>query len=247
MYIEIFEQLGLAKNEAKIYETLLREGELSVGNIANKSGVHRRNVYDSLNRLVEKGLAFQILQKHEQHYQAVDPNKLFETLQEKQRTLSEIMPELERLYRATPHEEDVYVYRGIEGWKNCMRDMLRIGQDVYTIGGKGAWKDERLEGFFEQFLKEAKRKNVKFYTLFDNEVQARKHEIIGLLGKDYRFLDPRYSTSSAVDIFGNYVAISSYITSGKIPDDTSFTVIVNKTIADAFRTWFGLLWNSAKK
>jgi hypothetical protein len=33
MYTEIFQQLGLAKNEAKIYETLLKEGESSVGNI----------------------------------------------------------------------------------------------------------------------------------------------------------------------------------------------------------------------
>jgi len=30
-YIEIFEELGLAKNEARIYETLLREGESGAG------------------------------------------------------------------------------------------------------------------------------------------------------------------------------------------------------------------------
>ena len=247
MHTEIFEQLGLAKNEAKIYHTLLKEGELSVGVIANKSGVHRRNVYDSLNRLVERGLAFQILQKREQHYQAVDPKKLFEVLQEKQHALSGIMPELERLYQGTPHKEDVYIYRGLEGWKNYMRDILRIGSDVYTIGGKGAWADPALKGFFEQFLQEAKRKNIHFYTLFDSEVQKAKHKVVGLLGKDYRFLAPAYSTPIAVDIFGDHVVIFPHIVEGKIPDGTAFTIIINQEIADGFRTWFQLLWSQAKK
>jgi sugar-specific transcriptional regulator TrmB len=44
------ESLGLAKNEARIYEALLREGELGVSDISLKSGVHRRNAYDSLNQ-----------------------------------------------------------------------------------------------------------------------------------------------------------------------------------------------------
>ena len=51
MYTELFQQLGLVKNEARIYEALLKEGESSVGEIAVKSKVHRRNVYDTLNRL----------------------------------------------------------------------------------------------------------------------------------------------------------------------------------------------------
>ena len=55
-YQELFQSLGLAKNEAKIYEVLIREGNSPVGKISEKSGIHRRNVYDSLNRLIEKGL-----------------------------------------------------------------------------------------------------------------------------------------------------------------------------------------------
>src|SRR6266498_3351563 len=121
MYIDVFQQLGLAKNEARIYETLLTEGESGVGQIALKSKVHRRNVYDSLNRLIEKGLVFEILQKHENYYQAVDPNKLAEILQEKEQTLAKIMPNLEELYTSTPHINEAYIYKGVEGWKNYIR------------------------------------------------------------------------------------------------------------------------------
>jgi len=50
----------MSKNEAKIYETILEIGECSVSEIAKKSGIHRRNIYDTLARLSEKGIVFQI-------------------------------------------------------------------------------------------------------------------------------------------------------------------------------------------
>ena len=57
---ELLQSLGLSKNEAKIYETLLRQGEVGVG-VISENPAHRRNVYDSLNRLMEKGLVFEIV------------------------------------------------------------------------------------------------------------------------------------------------------------------------------------------
>ena len=79
---ELLQSLGLSKNEAKIYETLLRQGEVGVGVISEKSGVHRRNVYDSLNRLMEKGLVFEIEGSVENKYQACEPKKLTEIVVE---------------------------------------------------------------------------------------------------------------------------------------------------------------------
>lgn len=243
MYSEIFEQIGLAKNEARIYETLLREGECSVAKIATKSKVHRRNVYDSLKRLLEKGLAFEILQKNENHYQAVDPDKLMEFVHEKERALENVLPELRSLFRSTPHAQEVFIYRGIEGWKNYMRDILRIGEDFYCIGAKGAWMDTRLKNFFPQFIQEAKRKKINYYHLFDHEVKESDHPILKHVGKNYKILPPGYSAPAAIDFFGNYVNIISNIKVGTMDEDFSFTVIINSHIADAFRTWFRFMWD----
>ncbi|PIN79600.1 hypothetical protein COV16_03365, partial [Candidatus Woesearchaeota archaeon CG10_big_fil_rev_8_21_14_0_10_34_8] len=57
MYEETLMQIGLSLNEARVYESMLQLGEANVQTIAIKSKVHRRNVYDSLNKLIEKGLA----------------------------------------------------------------------------------------------------------------------------------------------------------------------------------------------
>ena len=244
MYNELFQNLGLAKNEAEIYETLLRNGEMPVGKISTKSGVHRRNVYDTLNRLMEKGLVFEILQRKENRYQAVEPNKLAELIQEKQDMLGKVLPDLEKLYKTTPHEEEVFVYRGPEGWKNYLRDILRLGQPAYFIGAKGAWLVPRIKHFFPQFTKEIEKKQLVFSHLFDSEVRSGCPEILPYVGENYKFLPKGFSTPAAVDIFGNHVNLISGTRIGGLEEDFSITVIVNERVADAFRVWFRFMWES---
>lgn len=244
-YTDLFIQLGLAKNEARIYETLLSEGQSSVGEIAKKSQVHRRNVYDSLNRLVEKGLVFEIIQSKENRYEAVDPKKLSEVLEEKQSALTKAMPDLESLYANTPHRQDVFIYKGFEGLKNYMRDIIRVGQDVYFIGGKGLWAHKQLSPFFEQFKKETTRKSIKFHMLFDWEMKEQDHQILKELGDDQRILPKEFSTHSAIAIFGDYVVIYNYASADTFSDDTIEAVIINPEIADSFRIWFKLMWSAS--
>lgn len=241
---DVLVELGLAKNEAIIYETLLTEGESSVGHIAVKSKIHRRNVYDSLNRLVEKGLVFEILERHENHYQAVDPNKLTEMLDEKRQLLAKAMPNLMSLYTGTPRKNEVYISRGVEGWKNYMRDILRLGQDNYTLAAKGAWADPKLAPMFESFLKEAQRKGIKFHVLYDETTKTTHPEFIKALGDQCRFLPAEYGTEASIDIFADRVVILPHgEINSYLDEDSAFTVIVNQQIADAFRTWFKLMWD----
>ncbi|AKM83895.1 TPA: hypothetical protein DCZ46_00990 [Candidatus Campbellbacteria bacterium] len=244
VYNEIFEQLGLSKNEAKIYETLLREGVSPVSHISLKANIHRRNVYDSINRLIEKGFVFEIVQKNENNYKAVNPDKLMELIKEKEEMLSKIMPDIKKLYKNKPHHEDVCIYKGIEGWKNYMKDVLTTGEDLYTLGGKGAWSDKRLDKFSEHIISEFKKKGIKTMALFDYEVKEKNSEITKKMKGNYKILPKQYSTSSAIDIFGDHIVIVSDISLEKIDENSSFTVIINKDIADALRIWFKLIWNS---
>jgi len=57
--IEALQEVDLSQNEARIYETLVDLGEIGVAEIAQESGVNRRNVYDIMDRLQEKGLVFE--------------------------------------------------------------------------------------------------------------------------------------------------------------------------------------------
>jgi sugar-specific transcriptional regulator TrmB len=247
MYEPVFEALGLSKNEAKIYETLIRQSESTVGQIAKSSRIHRRNVYDALDRLIEKGLVFEIMEHRESRYQGVEPKKLLEFLEEKQASLSKVLPELTSLFEGVPREQRVCIYRGVEGWKNYMRDIIRVGEDFYCIGAKGAWMDQRVMNFFPRFMKEANKKKINYFHLFDSEVKEQGHDIVKHIGKHYKFLPPGYSTPAAIDVFGPHVNILSNIHVGGMDQEFWFTVIVNQQIADAFRTWFRFMYDFCPK
>ncbi len=247
MFEPIFQQLGLAKNESIIYEILLNYGELPVSKISQKSEIHRRNIYDSLKRLIERGLVFEILSARENSYQAVDPQKLQEFLQEKQDILARAMPHLQSLFHSTPRKNEIYVYRGPEGWKNYLRDILHVGEDFYCISGKGGWLDPRIKDFFPQFIRECERKNITMWHVFDPEVRENS-EILKYVGQNFRFFPKEFVTTASADIFGDHVCIPTLKSGGgAITDEFSMTVIINQEIADAFRTWFKFLYQFAEK
>ncbi len=245
-YQALFESLGLAKNEAKIYEVLLRENDSSVGKISEKSGIHRRNVYDSLNRLMKKGLVIEIIESRENQYQAVEPRKFREILGEKIETLDTALPQLEKLYLNSPVTYRVQTYRGNEGWKQYMRDIIRVGKPFYSIAAQGAWLDVRVQSFFPGFIKQMKEKKIKMHHLFDYEVFETNHQILEHVGKHYKFLPKAYSTTSGIDIFGDRVNIMHQQHLGQVgtTNEVIFTVIQNQNLADSFQTWFQYMWDT---
>ena len=243
MYVEILQELGLSKNESQLYEALLQLGEASVSKLSTHTQINRRNIYDVLARMMEKGIVFPVLSKSENVYKPADPGKLKEILREKEAMLDSVFPSLENLYRSTPKDNEVFIYKGPEGWKNYMRDMIRIGEPAYFIGAKGGWLDERVKHFFPQFINEAERKKIPFYHLFDYEVKDGFPQILEYVKKDYKFLPKEYSTPGAIDIFGDHVNILSNIHLGGFDEEFSFTVIVNRQIADSFRTWFKFMFD----
>ena len=246
MYLETLQAIGLSPNEAKIYESLLGSGELSVPEISEKTKVHKRNIYDTIPRLLNKGLVYQIAGSKEARYAAVEPGKLSDLIWEKESRLEKILPDLSKQFKKTSSGEAVYVYKGKEGFKNYLRDILKIGKDVYFIGAKGGWFDRDLQTYIAKFLNSAKKKHIKYFHIFDHEIKSQAPELLASLGKPYRFLPPGYSTTGAIDIFGDHVVTFSGLTLKHISEDVTLTVIVNRELASCYRTWFKFMWDQLK-
>lgn len=244
MYQEVLEGLGLSPNEAKIYEVLVEHGESSISAIAVSAKIHRRNAYDAMHRLVDKGLCFEIFSTAENRYNAVDPEKLLELVAEKQQKLQEALPELKRKFQGRLAPEEAYIYRSFEGQKNVWRDMLRVGKDVLNIGAKGQWFDPRLEAGRAAFFKEANRKKITFHLLFDHEVKTQWPDFPKNFPATmkYRYLPKEYSTDSVVNIFGDYIVNYTGASLGKMAEDTSYFIIHSKHLAESYRKWFWYMW-----
>jgi predicted transcriptional regulator len=247
MNTELFEGLGLSPNEGKIYETLLERGESSISEVAIAAKIHRRNAYDAIERLIHKGLCFQIFLKTENRYNAVDPGKLTEILAEKQEKLALALPLLKKKFEHKSTTEEAYIYRGLEGQKNIWRDMLRVGGDVMNIGAKAQWFDPALDDARKAFYKEANRKKMKFFLLFDYEVKKQIPHFPKSYPAplQYRFLPKEYSTNSIANIFGNYIVTYTGAGIKTMNPDTTFFIIHSKDLAESYRTWFKYMWEQS--
>jgi len=65
---ETLEKLGFTLNETKTYLNLLNLGSCLASDLAKKTGLHRRPVYDALNRLIEKGLVSYTIKTGKKYY-----------------------------------------------------------------------------------------------------------------------------------------------------------------------------------
>ena len=244
MYEEMLRDIGLSHNEARVYEALLLIGEASVQEISVKSKVHRRNVYDSLTKLAEKGLASEVFVQGEMNFKATHPRRLLELLNEKQEKVNSALPEMQRKYEATEEKEEAYFYRGVEGFKNYLADILKTKETVYFIGAKAFWLDPRLKHYLPRFQRERKKLGIKFVHLFDYEVKEQKSEILKLVGKPYRFFPKKYSSQTAVDIFGDYVVAFAGVKPGELYDEPIQFVMKSRKLADGYRKFFQFMWDN---
>jgi sugar-specific transcriptional regulator TrmB len=247
MYEELLRDIGLSPNESRVYEALLKTGESSVQDISLKSKVHRRNVYDSLNKLMEKGLASEVFVKGEKNFKATNPRRFVELLKEKEEKVNKILPEMQSKYEAVEEKEEAYLYKGIEGFKNYLQDILKTKETVYFIGAKAFWLDERLKHYLPHFDRERKKLGIKFMHLFDYEVKEQKPEILKLVGKPYKFLPKEYSSRTAVDIFGDYVVTFVGVKPGQLEEEPMMFVMKSKKLSEGYKKFFQFMWDYCKE
>lgn len=243
----IFESLGLSPNEAKIYQTLVERGESSISEIATSAQIHRRNAYDAMQRLIDKGLCFQIFSSKENKYNAADPGKLTELLKEKENELGKLLPDLQAKFGKRLAPEEAYIYRGYEGQKNIWRDILRVGKDIKIIGAKAQWFDEKLNASRDAFYREVRRKKMKFHIIFDKEIREKLPDFTKNYpaSMEFRYLPKKYSTTSIIVLFGDYVVMYAGVGIMKMSEQTVFFVIHSKDLAEGYHTWFDYMWDQS--
>jgi predicted transcriptional regulator len=244
MSASLFEELGLSPNEAKIYDTLITYGGSGVSTIALRAKVHRSNAYDALRRLIEKGLVHEVLGGRETVYEPVDPVKFKELLAEKMQKFDDALPQMARHFLTHRTAERVSVYRGIEGVKNYMRLALETGEDIYTLGGKCALLDPRLQSFTNQFSKEMRKRNMRKLSLFDAAVRDQcPVDVLRTVATEWKFLPQEHGTRSAIDVFGGYVVTFTGMEVKKLGNDMTIFVLASQDLAEDFHAWWKVMWD----
>lgn len=248
--IALLEKIGLTRNEANVYMSLLEYGPCSAGTLLKKTRMHRSRVYESLERLREKGIISFVVKEYKRFYRADDPERILTYLEERKNRINEsessvrrILPELRSMMRPERREPEARVYDGVEGIKAIHNDWIRCKGDMLVWGGRSEIY-VRMKYYVMQLEKEMKKRGKKFVVLSDYDVKnsagQRRFMERGLLVG--RYLPKEFTSPAVIFIYDDRV-VNVIWTDAKHP--VGF-MIINRDLAEKYMKYFWAMWKMAK-
>jgi len=231
---ESLKEIGLSDSEAVIYLTLLKKGEISVAEISQISGLHRTNIYDSLEKLKEKGFVTYISKENKQFYRATEPEIVLDYLKEQQKKIENVLPQFKQIQNTIKEKVIVEVFKGERGMKMVLKDILKEKKEVvgYSVAGQ-------LRKFLPEFSE---------YYFIEQEKHKIKHKFIYTAGAikpptkfyEIRYLPKEYASAIITLCYGDVLLNLIW------EPEMSAIRVKCKEVADAYRKHFEVLWKIAK-
>ncbi|MBD3249072.1 hypothetical protein GF336_03430 [Candidatus Woesearchaeota archaeon] len=239
MDTEILERLGLTRNEIAVYISLLELGTSTAGPITKKSELHSSRVYESLNKLAEKGLVSFVIKNNRKYFSASDPDNLLDIVDEERRAIEEILPELNILKKQKKEEESSTIYEGYKGVRNVYDSIIRIlkkGDEILVFGASGQDESFMSNTYFKEYTQRRIKKGIKMRIIFNADAKDTGNFYSRLKNTKVRYMPPNMKTPAAVDIFSNNIGILVLKPLPKI------FLITSKEVASSYRSFFEMLW-----
>lgn len=233
----LLEEIGLTENESKIYLALLALGSATAGEITEKSGIHRRNVYDAIERLKEKGLVSSLTKNNKKYFKASDPKELISILKNKEKSIESIMPDLKKLYETPEIKDEVQVFYGDAGLKTIMEMQTEDNNEIFILASKDSVA-EVLRFTYPDYVKKRIEKNIWINYIFNSFEVGKKVSAAPLTR--VRYFPKEYSIPSTFIIWGNKAGIMVFTQKNPI-----IVLFEDEKIATEFMNYFNLIWEIA--
>ncbi len=246
---EVLTDLGLSKNESKVYISLLEMGTGNPTKISDSSSIHRVNVYDALNRLKEKGLVSESKLDGKKNYQAAPPEFLKNIIREKEMKLDKILPELQLKSNLSGIKPEVEVYEGYDFVRNLFLHFLKKKEDIYNLDVPTFVVNRIGTDFQNAFHKrriQQKQQHLHIYSKAALEVHRKRMDYLNSLPHTgARYLENGGNENVSTTICGDEVIIRLYHENSS--SKPLSIRIKNQKIADAYKANFLILWKRAKE
>ncbi|MAG45552.1 MAG: hypothetical protein CMH63_02140 [Nanoarchaeota archaeon] len=228
--------LGLSDGEAKVYLALLKLGSSSVGPITKEADVAYSNIYDILDRLLEKGLISFILKEKTKYFQAVPPSRLNEFIEKKEDKLREeksnieqLIPELERIQHPSSKQE-AEIFTGLKGIRTAYERMLenanKKSEWLFFYIDEGKITDDFYSTMYSKF-KKIKMKGIA------NKIY-KKSEFIKKTHFEMKYVN--FPLPGMIDIYEDKIMFISWKSNPLV------VLITSKDMAQKFRDYFYSIW-----
>lgn len=239
MHEKTLKELGLTDNEIRVYLLLLKKGTLNPSEIAEKLGLHRGYIYDTLQRMQEKEFVSSVLQNNKKFFQAIPPENLVEQLKFKTESLQKIVPDLNQLAETIKEKTQVQLHKGKRVYRTLLKDIIATAQKNETILLIGVDEEKLLEEvepiYLEQYFMIIKEKNIK-----EKVIMKKGNKKYSIPNVTHKFLDEKYIGNVEQIIYNDKVA--TFI----LDEPYHLIIIENSQVAQTYKKQFELFWKVAK-
>ena len=238
---QFLSEIGLTGAEADVYTALLSMGASPAGRIAAHTKQYRKNVYDALSHLAQKGLVTSAIEDKRKYFQAKSPENLANYLLEKEgklagqkKELEALLPDMKSRFQRLEPEIESEIYRGNEGIKAILRECLEH-REVLFIGATGD-VEGRLPYFWPGYNELREKRKVGWKLLLVHE--ARNRKITKSKYYEYRILPKELSGPNVIYLYGDYVANVMWL------EKPLAFVVKHRQLAESYRKYFEYIWKT---
>ncbi len=246
MYSDTLEQIGLSERQAKVYETLLRAGSVTVGPLAERLGLHKQSLYDTLADLEAKGLVEVAVGDGPRVFGAVDPSVLLTQQKERGLLLERLVPELSLLQGSDQHVSDIKTYAGLKVVHTFHEQMLKRAPEGSNVDVLGAGGDIFLafatkRAFFDRYENRRIKKKITHRLLMFHNQRVTNPAYTKRRYVQVRYLpDALQQMPMATQIWPDSIVMLLF------GEEPQVVHIKSKRIRDGFVAYFESLWGVAK-
>jgi sugar-specific transcriptional regulator TrmB len=238
------QQAGLSGNEVKVYLALIHLGSALAGKITKNCGVNRTNVYDALDRLMEKGLITYVVQANRKYFECADLSNITRYLQDleqdnkrKQKLIARILPDLEKQRTLAREPLEAAIYKGKRGLQSVAEDVLASRKTMYVFGAEGKFVSV-FKHYAAQWHARRAAMRLRVNIIYNETIRDRK------IKAPFRYFHMRFSnemddTPATTWIYGDKVAIVVW------SDPIVATLIRSSEVSKSYRQFFGVLWKGS--
>lgn len=240
---EILKEIGLTKNEIKVYVALLKLGSETKKAIVKESGITPSKLYTVTDRLIDKGLVSKVKKNGVYHFSAAPPEQVLDFLDQKKQRIDEqadafkdVIPELTSLEQK--QDQTVEVFTGWDGLRTIYNQVIRAmprGSENYVLGATSGTDEERTRRFFLHVCRERRAKNIGLRLLVNEDDEAWANKIVDP-EENEEIQVMEHVSPTEVSIWDDHVLITT------LTDEPVVVHLHGADAASSFMNYFNKLW-----
>jgi sugar-specific transcriptional regulator TrmB len=246
MDIEALINLGLSKEEADIYLSLLNKGEQGASELSKSTKVKRTYIYSVSASLIKKGLISQVKKGKTTVFNPMSPDKLLTLAHEKkqkaeqaEQTLEAILPNLKTKYEVVDNKPVVTYFEGIEGIKKVYKDILNTNEDILLYRSIYDDKNTDIDTIVLKQIEEQVKRGIKTRTITPLEKTTKN---IFLNFDKSRLVERHIVRSSHLDLPAQIIIYGTKVALISLRKEIIVTLLDNLDISNTLRENFELIW-----